>query len=169
MNCFGHLTTPWHLHITTKTTETVRRHLGYPMKVSKRRLSSDLCNFYRPFIQKFQKFWLSIKRGWKRRADKIRVQWKWATHGGQLETDTSCPPVLAVPRPDGHFVVDTDANNEHVSSVLKQEQNSEELRPNGHYLRDLKNAKMNYNTTQKVCLAVVWAVLLLHSCVKNMS
>ena len=72
------------------------------------------------------------------------------------------PPVLALPKLQGRYTIDTDACNTQVGCVLLQEQEGEKTpNPVGYWSRTLSPAEQNYTTTEQECLAVVWSVLML--------
>ena len=66
-------------------------------------------------------------------------------------------PVLALPRYQGEFVVDTDASEKALETILSQMQEGVE-RPVAYYSRLYSQAKGNYCTTRKELLAVVEAL-----------
>jgi RNase H-like domain found in reverse transcriptase len=68
------------------------------------------------------------------------------------------PPVLALPRRDGHLWLDTDASDAQLGCCLVHEQPSVPAIPLGYWSRTLSTAERNYSTTEKECLAIVWAV-----------
>jgi len=70
-------------------------------------------------------------------------------------------PILALPRRDGAYMLDTDASAGHVGAVLLQQQPDQSTRPVGYWSRSLNAAERNYSTTERECLAVVWVSLLL--------
>jgi len=70
-------------------------------------------------------------------------------------------PILALPRRDGAYMMDTDASAGKVGAVLLQRQPDQSTRPVGYRSRSLNAAERNYSTTERECLAVVWASLLL--------
>jgi len=76
-------------------------------------------------------------------------------------------PILALPRRHGGYTLDTDANAGHVGAVLLQEQPDQSTRPVGYWSRSLNEAERNYSTTERECLAVVWASLLLRPYVEG--
>jgi hypothetical protein len=68
-------------------------------------------------------------------------------------------PVLALPKKEGRFVLDTDASAEQIGCCLFQEQSIGPTLPIGYWSRSLNAAERNYSTTEKECLAIVWAIL----------
>lgn len=70
-------------------------------------------------------------------------------------------PILALPKRTGHYIVDTDASATQVGCVLLQDQGDGAYLPVGHWSRVLTSAERNYSTTERECLAVVWALFLL--------
>ena len=70
-------------------------------------------------------------------------------------------PILALPRRTGQYIDDTDASAAQIGCVLLQEQEDRAYRPVGFWSRVLTSAEQNYSTTERECLAVVWALFLL--------
>jgi len=70
-------------------------------------------------------------------------------------------PILAQPRRQGTYTLDTDASAGQVGAVLLQEQPDQSTRPVGYWSRFLNTAERNCSTTERECLAVVWASLIL--------
>ena len=71
------------------------------------------------------------------------------------------PPVLAFPTLDRLYTVETDANADQLGCILLQEQEDKSLRPVGYFSKTLTPAERNYDTTERECLAIIWAVVLL--------
>lgn len=71
------------------------------------------------------------------------------------------PPVLALPRLNGKFTINTDTCDTQVGCVLLQEKEDKVLKPISYGSRSLCDAEIMYDTNHKECLAVVQAVLLL--------
>lgn len=70
-------------------------------------------------------------------------------------------PVLALPKRTGQYIVDTDASATQIGCVLLQDQGDGAYKPVGYWSRVLTPAECNYSTTERECLAVVWALFLL--------
>jgi hypothetical protein len=68
------------------------------------------------------------------------------------------PPVLALPRAVGQMWFDTDASDGQLGCCLLQRQPDDQTLPLGYWSRTLSSAERNYSTTEKECLAIVWAV-----------
>lgn len=66
-------------------------------------------------------------------------------------------PVLPRPNFDILFTVQTDASVRGIGAVLTQVQNGTEYVVS-FISRSLNKAERNYSTTQRECLAVIWAV-----------
>ena len=64
--------------------------------------------------------------------------------------------MLALPRSDLPYSVDTDASDCQVGAALFQTTEDGERRPIGYWIRSLKPAEKNYSTPEKEFLAVVW-------------
>ena len=66
-------------------------------------------------------------------------------------------PVLAAPRDEGLFCLDTDASDFALGAILQQEQGGE-LRVIGYASRALSDAERNYCTTRKELLGVIYGL-----------
>jgi RNase H-like domain found in reverse transcriptase len=69
------------------------------------------------------------------------------------------PPIVALPRSKGQYVLDTDASQEQIGCCLFQEQPEGSRKPIGYWCRSVTTAERNYSTTEKECLATVWAIV----------
>ena len=70
------------------------------------------------------------------------------------------PPVLTLPRLGYRLTIDTDAGDMQVCYVLLPYQPDEnDPKTIGYWSRSLTATEKNYDTTQKECVVVVWAVL----------
>ena len=78
-----------------------------------------------------------------------------------LKQALSTLPILAVPRTDLLFILDTDASDYGIGAVLSQIQEGIE-RVIAYYSRDLPKAERNYSVTRGELLAVVDSVQNFH-------
>jgi RNase H-like domain found in reverse transcriptase len=79
-----------------------------------------------------------------------------------FETLRDCslnPPILALPKAEGKLTLDTDASSDKIGCCLFQEHQDGDKHPLGFWSRGLTSAEKHYSTTEKECLAIVWAVL----------
>ena len=72
----------------------------------------------------------------------------------QLKELLTFSPVLAYPKQEGLFILDTDASNHGIGAVLSQEQGGVE-RPMAYSSRTLSKSERNYCTTRRELLAIV--------------
>lgn len=128
---------------TPKDKNAVRRFLG-------------LCACYRRFVENFSNLAEPLTN-----LTKNDVQFNWGPKEcaafDELKSRLKSPPIL------GHFdeyaetELHTDASNIGLGAVLVQWQDGVE-RVIAYASRTLSRAEANYSTTEKECLAVVWAV-----------
>jgi len=78
-----------------------------------------------------------------------------------LKKRLTSTPILALPRREGLLILDTDACAVGVGWTLLQQLPDKSIHPVGCYSRSLIPAEQNYSTTDRECLAVVWACFLL--------
>ena len=122
-----------------------------------------LCNVYRRFVPKYSHFAAPLN------ALLCKGQPANLRPFGEVESQAfetlvaavTSPPVLALPKPDLPYSVDTDASDYQVGCALFQTTEDGERRPIGYWSRSLKPAEKNYSTSEKECLAVVWALMTL--------
>ena len=71
-------------------------------------------------------------------------------------------PVLAVMDPTRKFILQTDASEKGLGAVLSQMFDDQD-KPIAYASRKLQPREKNYSTTEKECLAVVWALKTFHT------
>jgi len=122
-----------------------------------------MCNVYRRFVNAYaQVAQLLAAMTSSKRPD------RWGSPSDEalgafeeLKRRLTEAPILALPRRYGAYTLDTDASAGQVGAVLLQEQPDQSTRPVGYWSRSLNAAERNYSTTERECLAVVWASLVL--------
>ena len=158
---FGHVVRPGKLQVAEQTPKAIE---GFPEPTNTTDVRSflGLCNVFRRFVPNFARVAaplnLMLQKGQPDKFDELTDEQKAAFN--ELKERLISPPILALPQPHGHYVLDTDACDKQVGCVLMQEQEGT-LRPIGYWSRSLTPAEKNYDTTQREWLAVVWAILLL--------
>ena len=124
-----------------------------------------LCNVYQRFVPNLPRISNPLNaKLWKGEAQ------KW----GELNEDETKafetlkekllnPPILTLPRIGRRYTIYTDACNVQIGCVLliDQEDENSTIMPIGYWSWSLSQAEQGYHTTERECLAVVWAVLLL--------
>jgi len=128
-----------------------------------------MCNVYRRFVKDYAE----VARPLAAMTNSKRPD-RWGTLSeealGTFEEHKRRPtkaPILALPRRQGTYTVDTDASARQVGAVLLQEQADQSTRLMGNWSRSLNAAERNYSTTERECPAVVWASLLLRPYVEG--
>ena len=115
-----------------------------------------LIGYYRRFIQDFAKI-AKILNNLLKKGN--RFQWTRAHQKAfEILRDKICrEPILQFPKFDEIFIVTTDASNFALGAVLSQGTIGRDL-PISFASRSLNPAEINYFTTEKELLAIVWAV-----------
>lgn len=156
----GHEILPGKLKILPKNLEAIARAKA-PTTKTQVRSFLGMCNMYRRFIAGyaqiafplFQKTCKNEPDAWENLTD---------TEMDAFQTLRRClltAPILALPREGFPYTLDTDASAYQVGCCLLQEQSDGTLHPIGYWSRTLSAAEKNYSSTEKECLAIVWAVL----------
>jgi len=77
------------------------------------------------------------------------------------------PPILALPRRKGKYIIDVDASYDQLGCALLQEQPAAAYHPVGYFSRGLEPAAQNYTVTEIEGLGVVWAITFLRPYIKG--
>lgn len=155
----GHIVRPGKLSVAAKTCEAVQRARP-PTTQTELRSFLGLCNVYRRFVPSFARIAAPLNRNLMKDTPKsFELNEEQIESYEQLKSCLVKPPILALPRNGFKYVLDTDACDYQVGCVLMQEQEEGPMRPIGYWSRSLNKAERSYDTTQKECLAVVWAML----------
>lgn len=116
-----------------------------------------LVGYYRKFIAKFSKIAKPLHELLKK-----GVAYNWGERQNnafeELKERLINPPILQYPDFTKPFIVTTDASNEALGAVLSQGEKIGEDLPVAYASRSLNKAEMNYSTTEKELLAIVFSV-----------
>ena len=134
-----------------------------PQNVHEVRSFLGMLGFFRMFIKDFAKLARPLTELTKKGVKSVKASWSEDHQQSfeMLKGRLSKAPILAFPNFKEHFYLETDASNEQIGAVLMQKPEGK-CRVIGYYSRKLNDAEVNYTTTEKECLAVVWAVT--HKC-----
>lgn len=137
---------------TPECTKDVQRFIG-------------LCNFYRRFVKNFSTIARPLHQLTKKN---IKFNWNQDCENAfsELKSRLTTSPVLLHPDPQKPFIVECDASNFAVGSILSQKDEEGKLHPVAYYSRSLHDAELNYSITEKELLAIrsafiTWRHLLL--------
>jgi hypothetical protein len=115
-----------------------------------------LANYYRRFVDDYAAISRPLTRLMKK-----GVAFSWTPECEEamaaLKKALTTSPVLAYPNFGEPFTISTDASNFAIGAVLSQEIGGVE-RPIAYASRQLNTPEVNYSTTEKELLAVVWAI-----------
>ena len=115
-----------------------------------------LVNYYRSFIPRITDINAPLYQ--LVRKDK---KWEWTPECQQafdeIKRILTTDPVLKLPDWSKTFIIETDASDKAIAAVLSQEYDSK-LFPIAYVSRTLSAAEKNYSTTEKECLAIVYAI-----------
>jgi RNase H-like domain found in reverse transcriptase/Reverse transcriptase (RNA-dependent DNA polymerase) len=156
----GHVIRPGQLSVAEKNTATLKNS-KHPTTQTKLRSFLDLCNVYRRFVRGFAKIAAPLNLLLRKleTPQPGHLSSEQVTTFDTLRDALLNPPILALPRIEGAFTLDTDASDHQLGCCLLQSQPDVSQRPVGYWSRGLTSAEKNYSITEKECLAIVWAIL----------
>lgn len=114
-----------------------------------------MIGYYRKFIRDFSRFAEPMTRLLKKDVEFIWGQEQQNSFQKLKELITKYP-ILQYPDFSKPFIITTDASNRGIGAVLSQEFNGKDL-PIHFASRTLNKSETSYSTTEKECLAIVWA------------
>ena len=124
-------------------------------------------SYYRKFIPDFSEIVQPLTRLTKK---SIRFCWCPSCQKAfdTLKEKLATPPVLAYPRSEGEYILDTDASNHAIGAVLSQIQDGEE-RVIAYASRALQGGQKNYCTTKREIwpLSLLWSIFAIICTVQN--
>jgi predicted aspartyl protease len=128
---------------------------GWPVPSSVREVRGflGLCGYYRRFIDRYAEIASPLTSLLKKG---LRFHWSndCQTAFERLKCALITPPILAMPRDEGRYVLDTDAANQSIGAVLSQMQDGQE-RVIAYASRVLNPAQKRYCVTRRELLAIV--------------
>ena len=127
-----------------------------PVKLKEVRAFVGLCSYYRRYIQGFSLIARPLHALTKKNA---RFEWSLECQAAFqcLKERLTTAPIIALPRDEGTFTLDTDASKYSIGAVLSQNQDGEE-RVVAYGSRLYSQAESNYCTTRQELLAIVYFV-----------
>ena len=152
----GHVIHPRRLAVSKRTCDAVSAFKP-PKTATDIRSFVGLCNVFRRFIPNFAKIaaplTAKLQKGQPTKFEELSDEEEKAFKS--LKSKLVNPPILALPRSEGKFTLDTDACDTQVGCVLLQDQPDGHARPIGYWSRKLTKAEQAYTTTERECLAIV--------------
>jgi len=165
----GHIVGRGELKVQDKNIRGLREASPLRCKKDLRSFFLGMCNVYRRFVKDYARVARSLSA-----MTSTKGPDRWTSQSAEalaafeeLKKRLTAAPILALPRREGAYTVGTDAGAGQVGAVLLQEQPDRTTRPVGYWSRSLNMVERNYSTTQRECLAVVWASLLLRPYVEG--
>jgi len=160
----GHVIRPGRVHVLEKHLRALRG-LRYPETQTQMKSFLGMCGVYRRFVADFAKiakpFTAFTSTKLPKRLPLPRE--KESNAFEELRGRLLAAPILALPRREGHYIVDVHASYEQLGCCLQQKQPDGEYHSIGSYSRALLPAEKNHFATEIEALGVVWAVTCLRS------
>ena len=152
----GHVISEEGLEMQPDKVEVVR-NWPTPRNVSELKSFLGLCSYYRRLLDHFSDIAAPLNKLtrksvpfiWQEEQEQSFIRMK------QLLTSS---PIVALPRLEGRFILDTDASGVGLGAVLSQEQDGC-VKVIAYASRTLSKAERNYCTTRRELLAVKWDYL----------
>ncbi len=149
----GHVVSRDGIHTDPKKIEAIR---DWPIPVTRTQVRSFLgtTGYYRRFVRDYAK----VAKPLTRLTEKsVNFEWTGECQEAfdKLKTALISAPILAYPRDEGHYILDTDASNFAIGCVLSQVHDGEE-RVIAYGSKALSKEERNYCVTRRELLAVVY-------------
>jgi len=143
----------------TPATDKTHAIINWTVPTSAKEVQSflGLANFYCRFIPQFADVAAPLTA---LTGSRTPLKWKQAQQSAftALQQALISPRVLDYPQPDDHFILTTDASDVGLGAVLSTEQGSVVEFAS----QTLTAAEQRYMTTEKECLAILWAIRKFH-------
>lgn len=127
-----------------------------PQNVKQIKQFLGLAGYYRRFIENFARISKPLTTLLQ---DNVDFQWTFDQEESFtiLKNKLVSDPILQYPDFQKDFIVTTDASGYAISGILSQGEIGKDL-PISYTSRNLKNAEINYSTTERELLAIVYAI-----------
>ncbi|UYV70247.1 K02A2.6-like [Cordylochernes scorpioides] len=133
------------------------RKFSTPRTVKDVRAFLGLCSYYRRFIREFSKVALPLQI-----LTRKNHSFAWGKEQelsfNSLKNKLISPEVLIHYDPNKPIGLHTDASDQGLGAVLVHLDENTKERPISYASRTLQKAETNYSTTEKECLAIIWAI-----------
>jgi len=158
IECLGHVVGNDKLEPLPDKLESIRE-AKRPETKKQVRAFLGLIGFYRKFINNFATLALPLTN-LTQKAKPNRVAWEEEHEQSfqQLKQVLCKDPILKLPEIGKPFILQTDACDSGIGSVLLQLDDDGCRKPVAYASRKLNKAEKRYATVEKECLAIVWAI-----------
>ena len=154
----GHFISPGSLEADTTNAKCLKDAAPATTKTEVRSFLG-MANYYRRFIEDFTRKSAPLNELLlKDSPDKFELSPAQTAAFSQLIEEILSPRILALPRKDRPYSVDTDASNYGIGCSLFQLDDEGVRRPIGFWSRTLTAAEKNYSATERECLAAIFAI-----------
>jgi len=154
----GSVVRPGQLLINQKSIKSLAQALS-PRNQTELKSFPGMCNVYRRFIKDYAHIAKPLTKLTSKTLPHVLPppDASQLAASENLKERLTSTPILALPRREGLFILDTDACAVQVGCTLLQQPPDKSILPVVYYSRGLIPAEQNYSTTDRECLAVVWA------------
>ncbi|GBL98739.1 Transposon Ty3-I Gag-Pol polyprotein [Araneus ventricosus] len=155
LKILGHLVDKDGIHPDPGKVEAIQ-DFPTPKSISQVRSFLGICSYYRRFVHKFADIDRPLHELLKQ---DVKFEWKddHQLAFARLKSLLTKDPVLGIFIPGDKPLIHTDASGYGIGAVLVQIQCRLE-KPIAYASRSLTLSEKNYSTTEKECLAVIWAI-----------
>ncbi|GBM68120.1 Transposon Ty3-I Gag-Pol polyprotein [Araneus ventricosus] len=155
LKILGHLVDKDGIHPDPGKVEAIQE-FPTPKSISQVRSFLGICSYYRRFVHKFADIARPLHELLKQ---DVKFEWKddHQLAFARLKSLLTKDPVLGFFIPGDKTLIHTDASGYGIGAVLVQIQ-CELEKPIAYASRSLTPSEKNYSTTEKECLAVIWAI-----------
>lgn len=152
----GHVLTPHGIKMERDKVESIRQ-FPRPTKVKHLRAFLGLCNFYKRFCKNYSDYTMGLRHLLRK-----TTKWEWGEKEEQcfhtIKEKFIESVVLVHPDLHKEFRLDTDSSYYAIGAVLYQEMEKGDIGVVAFLSRSLHGPELNYTTTEKELLAIVYAL-----------